>query len=893
MISSLEGEEEVSLNDDTEAGGEEVEQVRDDPVAGDDHSVEEDENGDGAVDIYEDEEESELEDVEGWDFAPRQKIDINMDGTKELLKTVLKERKQVLRQIENELHPSYNEDDITAWLLKPLLEYALIHVNLYRKRRHEALATRKDIVAFLHFEILCCIYNETPSTIFSTANFYSRHASENITRENYFSILRALGLCRDGPNHVPFERDQGIDDLEERVAKVCSHLYVKKTTIISFDDDKLRIKALQAKKHGLVLKMINGQMKPVQHVAASVLTGLFLGSHIEMRGESIEDAFEVVLRRLTRVTLVKHINLGNTLIAIDRGYHGKSTTEFLLRLQSDIIGTRKRDGNFAFTWDKKAKTGQREVPILGASAAYWATKKEKVDTNGDAKSVNVTLHAICWRAHSRATLLQTSDEDYGVSKWHYITSNSGRARSVFVIDDADTSLLDVVGPLDVIAKPAKDSVTRTTIGSGGAEWFVMRRFCITSSILGAPATKWIKGEYKNWVESFDGDERTKRMNDIELAKNVLGINQAAEMEPGSTQEDGTIQELVAKCNLKQLVQLCKDKIDNTKGYGGKTKLELATLLVKKGLTVSDAPSGPVSMGMAQLLHNRWFMRPLDAKHLDIGKTNEETVLQWLPEHLRTHSNLRVLKLEPWGMVSSKVHPHLFTSVDQLATLAIVDAANRLDGMAFMCMIEIKTRSSLKKIKEIKAYLRGRNPHVQLDAETEYAELHKWIPESQYRCQIAQHAVVPDLEDVLYIESTQHDILFTVHVKFSKRVREALVNGVLNPINQLYIDPLHKSLKENREGSILELNNIEPGYAVDEYTYRQHFLLRETLLAHRPLPDADAILPAIVNAWNQLKGKLFSEFTSCISPSKLTLNRKQEELMYTPDLSATYRPDMNA
>ena len=95
---------------------------------------------------------------------------------------------------------------------------------------------------------------------------------------------------------------------------------------------------------------------------------------------------------------------------------------------------------------------------------------------------------------------------------------------------------------------------------------------------------------------------------------------------------------------------------------------------------------------------------------------------------------------------------------------------------------------------------------------------------------------------------------------------AFIGELVQPLAQLYHETTSEDDLEPIRAAFRELS--DPGWAVDEDTYVLQFALWRKLTdlsKEKPVPGIKRILPAIVHAWNALKGKgfHFSEPFACV------------------------------
>ena len=114
------------------------------------------------------------------------------------------------------------------------------------------------------------------------------------------------------------------------VSRICQMIaFVKNKSIMSFDDDHLRLQSNGVEDAGCVRIRNPKAFGPVFHPIVSMGTGLFQAGHIARRNESNTDRAKHCLMSLDHQPLKKNLELCQ-IFACDRGYSSKELTEFLI-----------------------------------------------------------------------------------------------------------------------------------------------------------------------------------------------------------------------------------------------------------------------------------------------------------------------------------------------------------------------------------------------------------------------------------------------------------------------------------------------------------------------------------------------------------------------------------
>jgi hypothetical protein len=789
-----------------------------------------------------------------------------------------------VRQEANMCLSEWDHDKSLVFWMRPVLVYGLQHVNAVRTRTNQSQISVRDFVSFLHFEAALFFYGVSPTMAFNNPSTFVLAASVSLPRKLYFEILG----CLEQPRYVQaaYELDKGLMELERAVGEQYSKAWVKGKSVVAFDDNKLGFSGKMARLHGLVVRKIGDSFGPVQHSVCSVLTGVFLGAHVEMRGESVEDILGIVFRRLTRSELVSHIDLMGTILTKDRGYNTKVTSMFCLNHGADELGTRKREGNFAFTWGKKnAKDGQINVEMSGHPVARFAMLRPLPAVEN---RPTLRLHGLAWRANGRVVLLQTSAEDLGSFKWTYATR---RKKEVPVVFRSKDDVGELGAAADTLVHEFKDGVVEVTLTQGTPDWFLARRFLLTSSIAGTLIKRWFREGLQVFVDS-EQDQRASRTSAVALLSSVLGLQLqlGAPGAPGAPGTDGTEERrnrykaafMSRQFTLIALKQLCKQHINDSNPWHGNKEVLAAALA---NADVDPNTIGVGGKSMRQTILDSWYMRPLEKRALRIGSENESAIVTWLDGHLQRFARLRVIRVLAFGLVRHReeARKHVATSIDGLLILQRLGPEGEPEGAPFRMLAEFKTRSSADTVAAAKAVdaSQGGKRFYSINAESAWDRFHRLVPDSSYRTQLAHHCSTTDEADVLYVEATQVAIIYAVAIKFPAAVRTAMWDVLHFPLIKLHIktitDALENSMPFNRDTDVLGSLGLEPGYAVDDVTFRQSYLLwtkiMEKAATGTPFPPAAKIIPRLVDAWNNLKGgvDVFTRLTSHMEGAHPRLN----------------------
>jgi hypothetical protein len=176
----------------------------------------------------------------------------------------------------------------------------------------------------------------------------------------------------------------------------------KKNTVVSFDDDKQRMRSLKCKLEGFVQQRHSdaGGFGPVQHVAVSQLTHFVLGGIVNSMNSSDAASAQTVLRDLDPGAQNQDdVNLHWLIFAIDRGYRKEAISRQFKAARVSEFGTIMRQRNVAdFPYTYSHPESPHNVPEFGVPVGMWSVR-------GAAGKEEL---AQCTRAHKGKCILMKS-----------------------------------------------------------------------------------------------------------------------------------------------------------------------------------------------------------------------------------------------------------------------------------------------------------------------------------------------------------------------------------------------------------------------------------------------------------------------------------------------------
>ena len=263
---------------------------------------------------------------------------------------------------------------------------------------------------FFVLHVLCASYGKSPSVVCDSKEgefFFDMGLSAARYREVWSSLTgckekrssvdySATGWCRSANRTTSL-----ITDIESEVAAINRELlYVPNATILSLDDDHLRMTS-RAVTHLSFLQRHNNPKKglgPVGNTLGSALTSTFFACHFTWCGEKLVHIWERLVQLLQGASTTGALRpMAEAIFAADRGYNSKQTLQFDGDvLGASIIGTHKRDLTYPYVFGSGPITKRAKGMVVsekGCRAVYIATKK----TEGSTRRVGRDLEACLYR----------------------------------------------------------------------------------------------------------------------------------------------------------------------------------------------------------------------------------------------------------------------------------------------------------------------------------------------------------------------------------------------------------------------------------------------------------------------------------------------------------------
>ena len=536
-------------------------------------------------------------------------------------------------------------------------------------------------------------------------------------------------------------------------------MYDKRNSIIALDDDKLRVSGKRAGYYGPASKKIGGGFGPIQHSTVSIATGLFLGGHLEKIQDSVEDCTMILLMGLEGSSLPKQAQISN-LITKDRGYNTLRNSMLCLKRGAHELGTRRKEGNFVFTFDTAPRRGQKLIPTSGEQAGYFAKLNPLISTRS-----NLRLYGIAFRRYGRVAILQSSKAQFRPFIWHLILKGSSQSkvpvsfeslrgfqdepakRIEFKVRESSISPDDVYEYtstpegvtkelIDKMYECFRRSITFLTEEQGTPEWFLLRKFRLTSSVSGGFCTKWLRS-----LSQAEAQE-------LGRAELIRSIGYKFLVAPSDASKQEALERL-RKLKKPKIVEICKRFEDSLEGRGrvavtGNKQVLVQRLLEAGYNPLTELEAAEEGKSFEQVLHDLWFMRPAERQSLRMGFANERFVIQWLGPFIRRYARKFILcEVRSYGLLAVSKSPYMATSIDGLAILADKEKRN----IRAVCL-EMNNRLSSNNRDKIEDIRHDHGRWIELNALDDTKRLHQVIPERNYRQQLLQHASVIAVRDIL-------------------------------------------------------------------------------------------------------------------------------------------------
>ena len=430
------------------------------------------------------------------------------------------------------------------------------------------------------------------------------------------------------------------------------------------------------------------------------------------------------------------------------------------------------------------------------------------------------------------------------------------------------------GPLpkrkfDGLMKGLNKTVWKVTEEQGTKDWFLLRRFMLTST----SAIHVIRTLEKMPDVPYDLKEHTDtiakvltmRVTNSVPAVHVAAVSDFMEhlrslnlAEAGPWFNGEYMQKKITIALIKQaLVHL------HVSAAGRTSKEQLGNLLIQS-IDKSDNPDTQPDKDLALCVLDKWFMAPIKGeatKGLREGLANEAEVLRLLKDYFLGAEQpdgverIVVVKILHVGLLESKQHERVGSSVDAVVLLNVKKPGADSPVLELAC-VEIKTKTSIATITEQERKLLANEVEsykwLRVNMSLESAqEFQKYIDVVDHRCQTLHHAAALGVRKTIYVVAAWKRIIRAVVLDFDDEVRDThlkVMNGIWKEYLWIYNDPHH--LPDH-------FQNVNLGY-VGKFEDLQFSIaltngLRELVKKEGCRRTAKDIVPLGISTWNHLKG----------------------------------------
>lgn len=310
-------------------------------------------------------------------------------------------------------------------------------------------------------------------------------------------------------------------------------------------------------------------------------------------------------------------------------------------------------------------------------------------------------------------------------------------------------------------------VVQLTSGQGDAAWFLLRKFHITSSVSAIFTAQFIKTLSDPF--SVDGLQRIATVIGYKLSN-----------QDPVTFDNDQLTALLKHKKKRELVVLLQQLNLVTTG----NKPELIERLIANRWHPDQRYMDPEAerKRLRQLMHDAWFMKPVQTRAMNTGSLNENRISAWLMHWLEkeSHSKFSVCGIRKYGLVSHKEKPWLATSVDSMLALYSTE-----DSKTELVIGEYKTRSSASTIDKYRSIATSAGTFTALNLDSGSADFESaverfklLVPERNYRQQLLHHVSTLNVAKVLYVEATLSEIQYAVLIHFGDGIIESYHKSIV-------------------------------------------------------------------------------------------------------------------
>jgi hypothetical protein len=798
------------------------------------------EGSDGSVETDNEDEDEDSNRAWSADNFDYNNLKVSFEDISETLKHKLRESIEHLRDRIEMLEKSMSfASDVDCSELRNFVVFANVefwqHLIIFlNKNRTDAIEPVDGfaITKFVRCILWCAYYRKSPGHMIENKSLFPAFTKEIrlLGGKQRFAEIKYLfkspkrQLNSSWDNYFSLIPD--IRKLVRLVSENCSAIAFGGTpNDITIDDDKWRFRSSNWSELGYSRRKGLKSFGCVLNMACDCPTGLFVSGAITSFGETATNSTKVILQRALHVETTDEVLMEGAMIHGDRGYNDDAFLRFCSKINASLFFTVKRGPTLPYSFGSTAyrcNIDQQVIPENGCQTAYLASRL--IDGN--------KLFFTGYRnGTGRVVFFATSAPNLAGTKWSIVLQKQCERRKYLspmierdYIDYGEDASADVVVWKEVFC--TDQALNELTESQGTPEWFLLRKFSITSTVAKA-------------VLDMDDDRSPE---DKDWMRNNLGIQfRDAIDEP--TIEDAdyaamSFPELIVK-GKKELMEICKSLGHRTSG----NKKDMVNR-IKTGVNTQRANHKSDLEKLAKC----WFLKPLVKKaSLKMGSVNERFVLRAVKNIGVYNPDIHVLAGPyEFGLVRRKDKPWLATSVDGVVALNIGDAQE------FNCAIEIKTMTFPHTVAEARA-IAAQHTKVMLCSFGD--DVFKKCLKPEYRVQCLHHACVMGLNCVLFIVASGTNIIYYLLICMEDEDTaryEKLLDPMKESLNWVYGDA---PFPQEGFGDGL----LQNGYHVDVHSVRLQLALwkstHDFIAKHemRPLPRCKYIVPSGIAYWNKTKG----------------------------------------
>jgi hypothetical protein len=762
--------------------------------------------------------------IDGWlhDYNNFDVLLSTEDPVDNLLTLVLEEEiRHIFNVVSRETnHGTLNE--IASLVIKPLIPVIVQATNSSVKGcSSKGKVSNKDAAHFIRCLIALSIYRVSPNKFFSKKHLFplAKDLNENLFKKVY----NRLNSPRKSDNQdstiywdKPFTEDPSIRDGEESITRINRQFFLTDISILSTDDDHLRLSSSECEDIGLPRK--NNPKKafgPVSTGIVSLTSGITLATRIAGRGEKDLATMQILCQSLFNKQLADQVETNN-LFAMDRGYLSASMIKYIDSIGGSIIGTHKRVQTYPFTFGYQKKVDKKRVTVeeRGAKMIYWATKTD----NNTEKSHN----ALAYRSGKDhvATIFTTYSELNPGGFIYKLKKNS----SIPQVEHK-------------ICKWMDENVIELTFGQGGSEWHFLRSGLgiITSSVASMIFN----------MSNLDNEFETN----YNIVAAALGSTLFRPLPSSETlNHQYTHPELVIM-NVNQLKDLCR--AFGQRSTGNKNELIERVLSVPISNRIQNH-----DYVIKNKLIGTWFMAPVHNTPMKIGKRCEPLIAEKIPQFIESAGH-NISNIVEVGLVKSSRSRYLATSIDRLCVFSLYnpnihpeenrESLEKVMAVEIKCMTNKKTRE--KALKRISTYEKKYVLCFFGDATFKHL-----VWNINYRTQVLHHVCTYNLSELLFVVGSQKEIIYACRIYFPENIRNAyksLMENFGSKYIAWYQDDDDRELK--KQLSILDLQHATDVSTVLFWRKMARKITEINKNPNQRLGSAHDIIPHAISLWNKCKG----------------------------------------